>query len=191
MALCLIKAILKRRGHYFEKTLFLKLIFKPVYFNCHITLCSPSPLQPDMHKSAQVPQGRSELLTQPRQQETLCLTASFPEKLISHRIQVVSGPIPRQELSASHTSAWSADLKDSSRLLSAHQLSAITKMVAVSQRKWTHQRSATWMNQQTWRGKVEHPPTPPSMASPNQLLPINSISVQSFRMKSCSFFAER
>lgn len=34
----------------------------------------------------------------------------------------------------------SADLKYSSRLVSAHQLSAIGKMVAVSQRKWAHQR---------------------------------------------------
>lgn len=38
--------------------------------------------------------------------------------------------------------------------LSAHQLSAVTNMVTVSQRKWTQRTLASWMKQQTWRLKA-------------------------------------
>lgn len=54
------------------------------------------PKHPSLHKSVRV-SGKIKLLTQPRQQETLCLTASLPEKLIGHRIQAVSGPVSLQE----------------------------------------------------------------------------------------------
>lgn len=47
-----------------------------------------------------------------------------------------------------HAPVGSADLEYSSRLLSAHQLSAATKMVTVSQRKWTQQKPASWTKQQ-------------------------------------------
>ncbi|KAL7404678.1 hypothetical protein ABVT39_018126 [Epinephelus coioides] len=46
------------------------------------------PKHPCLYKPVRVP-GKLKPLTQPRQQETLCLTASLPEKLISHRIQAV------------------------------------------------------------------------------------------------------
>ena len=47
-----------------------------------------------------------------------------------------------------HAPVGSADLEYSSRLLSAHQLSAATKMVTVSQRKWTQQKPASWTRRQ-------------------------------------------
>ena len=46
------------------------------------------PKHPCLYKPVRVP-GKLKPLTQPRQQETLCLSASLPEKLIIHGIQAV------------------------------------------------------------------------------------------------------
>ncbi|KAK5865785.1 hypothetical protein PBY51_020027 [Eleginops maclovinus] len=108
------------------------------------------PKHPCLHKPVRVP-GK---LAQPRQQGTLCLRASLPEKLISLRIQAsFRASFTTRIICLTQTPVGSADLEYSSRLVSAHQLSAVTKTETWGQNEWTQQKPASW-RKKTWMWKV-------------------------------------